>query len=68
VWSNDPVCYAGRSVATDRASHAGHVRSVDPEYKRYPGPPGWDFGVGPRKMYQCHEISKEEVRVPPGLY
>jgi len=55
VWSNDPVCYAGGSVATDRASHAGEVKSVDPEYKRYPGPPGWDFGVGlknpPRKKY-----------------
>jgi len=46
VWSNDPLYYAGGSVATDRASHAGQVKSVDPEYKRYPGPPGWDFGVG----------------------
>jgi hypothetical protein len=32
--------------ATGRASHARRVKGDDPDKKRYPGPPGWGFGVG----------------------
>ena len=30
-WSNDPESYAGGSVATGRASHAGKVKGDDPD-------------------------------------
>ena len=45
AWSNDPESYAGGSVATCRASHAGEVESDDPDKKGYPGPPGWGLGL-----------------------
>jgi hypothetical protein len=32
--------------ATGRASHARQVKGDDQDKKRYPGPPGWGFGVG----------------------
>jgi hypothetical protein len=32
--------------ATGRASHARQVKGDDPDKKGYPGPPGWEFGVG----------------------
>jgi hypothetical protein len=41
-----PESYAGGSVATGRASHAGQVKGDDPDEKRYPGPPGWGLGHG----------------------
>jgi hypothetical protein len=31
AWSNDPESYAGGSVPTVRASHAGHVEGDDPD-------------------------------------
>jgi hypothetical protein len=31
---------------TGRASHARQVKGDDLDKKRYPGPPGWVFGVG----------------------
>jgi hypothetical protein len=34
------------AYATGRASHAREVKGVDPDKKGYPGPPGWEFGVG----------------------
>jgi hypothetical protein len=34
------------AYATGRASHARRVKGEDPDKKRYPGPPGWGFGVG----------------------
>jgi len=34
------------AYATCRASHARQVKGDDPDKKRYPGPPGWGFGVG----------------------
>jgi hypothetical protein len=61
VWSNDPESYAGGSVATGRVSLAGQVRGDDPDYKGYPGPPGWELGVtlttSHRKNY-CYETEK----------
>jgi uncharacterized membrane protein len=44
AWSNDPESYAGGSVATDRASHAGEVENNDPDKMGYPCPPGWELG------------------------
>jgi hypothetical protein len=59
VWSNDPESYAGGSMATGRVTHAGQVEGDDPEYKRYPGPPGWGLGerltTSHRKKYKCFE-------------
>jgi hypothetical protein len=46
VWSNDPESYAGGSIATGRASHAGQVKDDDPDKKGYPGPPGCGLGAG----------------------
>jgi hypothetical protein len=46
AWSNDPESYAGGSVATGRVSHAGQVKSDDPDEKGYPGPPGWGLRHG----------------------
>ena len=46
MWSNDSESYAGGSVATGRASHAGQVKDDDPDKKRYPGPPGWGLDYG----------------------
>jgi len=34
------------ACATGRASHARQVKGDDPDKKGYPGPPGWEFGVG----------------------
>jgi hypothetical protein len=34
------------AFATGRASPARQVKGDDPDKKRYPGPPGWGFGVG----------------------
>jgi hypothetical protein len=34
------------AYATGRASHARQVKGDDPDKKKYPGPPGWGFGVG----------------------
>jgi hypothetical protein len=31
VWSNDPESYAGGSIATGRATHAGQVEGDDPD-------------------------------------
>jgi hypothetical protein len=35
------------AYATGRVSHARQVKGDDPDKKGYPGPPGWEFGVGP---------------------
>jgi hypothetical protein len=32
--------------ATGRVSHARQVKGDNPDKKGYPGPPGWEFGVG----------------------
>jgi hypothetical protein len=34
------------AYATGRASHARQVKGDDSDKKGYPGPPGWEFGVG----------------------
>jgi hypothetical protein len=34
------------AYATGRASHARQVKGDDPYKKGYPGPPGWEFGMG----------------------
>jgi hypothetical protein len=34
------------AYATGRVSHARQVKGDDPDKKGYPGPPGWEFGVG----------------------
>jgi hypothetical protein len=34
------------AYAIGRASHARQVKGDDPDKKGYPGPPGWEFGVG----------------------
>jgi hypothetical protein len=31
AWSNDPESYAGGSIATGRATHAGQVEGDDPD-------------------------------------
>jgi len=53
TWCNDLESYAGGSVATGRATHAGQVKGEHPDKERYPGPPGWGLGVllgaAPRK-------------------
>jgi hypothetical protein len=54
AWSNDPESYAGRSVNTGRASHAGQVKGDDPDKKGHPGPPGW--GVGMELTTLLHKI------------
>jgi hypothetical protein len=40
------VSYAGSSVATGSVSHDRQVKVDDSDKKRYPGTPGWVFGVG----------------------
>jgi hypothetical protein len=49
------------AYATGRVSHARHVKSDDPDEKRYPGPPGRWLGVRlttpPHKKY-CYETSR----------
>jgi hypothetical protein len=54
------------TYATGRASHARQVNGDDPDKKEYPGPPGWEFGVGlttrHSKKYYCYESrTKEEL-------
>jgi hypothetical protein len=34
------------AYATGRVSHARQIMGDDPDKKGYPGPPGWEFGVG----------------------
>jgi hypothetical protein len=61
AWANDPQSYAGGSVATSSAYHAGQVEGDDPDSKGYPGHPGCGLGMGlttsPRKKHYCHETS-----------
>jgi len=52
VPSNDPESYAGGSVATGRASHCRQVKGDDPDKKGYPGPPGWELGMGLTTPYR----------------
>jgi hypothetical protein len=42
--AQDRETCAGGGVATGRVSHAGQVKSDDPEEKQYPDPPDWEFG------------------------
>ena len=51
VWSNDPVSYAGSSVATGRVSLAGQVKGDDLDKNGYTGAPGCGLYV--------------EVEIPP---
>ena len=44
AWCNDPESFAGRSVATGRATLAGQVKGEHPYKERYTGPPGWGLG------------------------
>jgi hypothetical protein len=51
------------AYASGRASHARQVKGDDPDKKGYPGPPGWEFGVGittPHRKTYCHESRKKE--------
>jgi hypothetical protein len=34
------------AYATGRAFHAKQVKGDDPDKKGYPGPPGWEIGLG----------------------
>ena len=36
MWSDDPDCYAGGSVATGRAAHSRQVQGDDRDKKGYP--------------------------------
>jgi hypothetical protein len=55
-WSNDSESYAGGSVATGKASHAGKVKGDDPDKERHPGPPGWGLGGG-LTTHPCEKIA-----------
>jgi hypothetical protein len=46
AWSYDPERSAGGSVAAGRVSHAGYVKSDDPDKNGYPGPPRWGVWRG----------------------
>ena len=53
--------------ATGRASHARKVKGDDLDKKGYPGPPGWEFGVGlttphSKKTYCYESQAKERAR------
>jgi hypothetical protein len=52
AWSNDPGSYAGGSVATGWVSFAEQVNGDDPDWKGYPGPPGWELGVRLTSSYR----------------
>jgi hypothetical protein len=45
VWSNDSESYAGRSVATGRASRVRQVKGDDPDKKGYAASAVWVFWV-----------------------
>ena len=59
MWSKDLNSYAGGSVATSKASHAGLVKGG----MGYPGNPGWRVGV---KLNSPHTklISRKSQRLP----
>jgi hypothetical protein len=42
----NPRAMLAVAFATGRASHARQVKGDDPDEKGYPGPPGWELGVG----------------------
>jgi hypothetical protein len=41
-----PRAMLALGYATGRASHARQVKGDDADKNGYPGPPGWEFGVG----------------------
>ena len=52
------------AYATGRVTHARQVKGDDPDKKGYPGPSGWEFGVGlttsPSKKTYCYESRAKE--------
>jgi hypothetical protein len=66
VWS-DPESYAGSSVVTGRASHAGQVVSDGPDENGYSGPPGWGLGVGLTSPSKRADIEKTSEVPQKGL-
>jgi hypothetical protein len=62
AWSKDPEGYAGGSLATGRASHAGQVKDEKPDKTGQTRPPGWGLGVrptdSPRKNAYVEKTSK----------
>jgi hypothetical protein len=55
------------AYATGRASHARQVKGDDPDKKGYPGPPGWEFGVGlttpNSKNFLLRKLNKGKRRI-----
>jgi hypothetical protein len=47
------------AYATGRASHARQAKGYDPDNKGYPGPPGWEFGVGLTTLHRKKLIVTE---------
>jgi len=61
VWSNDPESYAGSSVATGRAFHAGQAKGDDPDKQGYPGSPGSGLGHETNNLTSIKNIIVEKV-------
>ena len=55
----DPECYAGRSIATVRASLAGQDEGERSDEERYPGPPGW----GLRRWTSTPTLGKNAIQL-----
>jgi len=59
------------AYATGRASHARQVKGVDPDKKKYPGPPGWGLCVrlttSPCKKKNIVTKTQAEAKAHPGL-
>jgi hypothetical protein len=51
------------AYAIGRASYARQVKGDDPDKKRYPGPPGWGFGMALTTLHsKKHIVTKVEKR------
>ena len=57
------------AYATGMASHARQVKGDDPDEKGYPGPPGWELGVGlttphrKNNLFQNPTVSLRRMRI-----
>ena len=64
AWSKDPEGYAGGSVASGKASHAGQVKGEKPDETEQSRPPGWGLRVRPKNSPRKNVYVEKTSKMP----